>query len=81
MAHGYSTGQVMIAIDWLGYILIGNTVREKLELVINTRAMTLSTPADERTHEISSLTFTLVEYKSLFEMLDGLWLEARQTRV
>lgn len=60
------------------YCLVGNAVREKLELIVYTRAVTLSAPAHKRAHEVSRLALTLVEYKPLLEMLDGFRLETWQ---
>lgn len=61
--------------------LIGYTIREKLELIIALGAITVVTSPHKISHEISSLPLTLVEHKTLLEMLHCLGFEAWQTAV
>lgn len=62
-------------------ILVRDAVRQKLELVVQSRRIACVTLPDKILHKIGCLTLALLQHKSLLEVLHALWLEAWQAAV
>ena len=62
-------------------VLVRDSIGDQLESIIRARRVTARTLTDQPTHIIRRLPLRLIQHKSISEVLDSLWLKARQPTI